>query len=157
MGEAGWAALADLALKAGVPTALGCAIVWYLLWHHIPRLISTFEAAVSDLTKRDAEQRDDYKQTLKAQVEASRELVHLLRASISEEADENRRHRSEEATRTREAIAVLAKQTQRLSESVYRLHGAVGVDIGVAFERSGEPAPERTASPAGARKRSGGA
>lgn len=150
-----WASLIDLALKAGVPTALGCAIIWYLLWHHIPKVISTFENTVADLAKRDQEQREDYRRSIATQAEASRELVTLLRASLTEEAEENRRQQAEEAARNRETIAVLAKQMQRLSESVHRLHGAVGVPTS-PDDHSIDPAPDRAASPRSRRIAGGG-
>jgi len=124
----GWLSLADLAAKAGIPTALGCAIVWYLLWHHIPKLTSTFEAAIAGMTTVNAAQRDECKQAIAAQQQASDKLVELLSKQIASEAEESRRHRAEEAAQTRAALADLAVQTRKLGAAVHRMSGRLKDD-----------------------------
>lgn len=127
--------LADLALKAGVPTALGCTIVWYLLWRHIPALTRSFEKAIADLVGQNTATREDCAKLLAAQTKASAEAIELLRRQLENDSAAQTTHRSDEATRTRAAVGDLAKQTAALAEAIHRMQGHHDVVVSANVER----------------------
>jgi hypothetical protein len=137
-----WNQLAEMALKVGVPTAMGVAILYYLLKHHIPTLSKDFKESLEKQqgTFKEAltEQKDNFNQTLNlvvtnskeqlgAVVEAHKQSTALLAATIetnqrecvSAIKDTNAmamKHREEEGARTRAALDGLASEVRELSK-----------------------------------------
>lgn len=140
-----WAAFADFAVKAGVPTALGCVIVWYLLWKHIPQLMNTHKVFMDDLVKINDEQRKEckssietmskeHKEAVQAIADDHKKAVEALRTEITSQTSALRdhlladskiqlAHRADEGARTREALSELSKETRKLAEAIYRQQG----------------------------------
>lgn len=144
-----WAAFVDFAVKAGVPTALGCVIVWYLLWRHIPQMMSTHKGFMDDLYKVNEAQRKECKQSIETLASEHRQAllsitadhkqaVDVVRGEIASQttafqnhllADSKNQmaHRTAEGAQTRQVISELTAETRRLAEAIYRQQGSVEV------------------------------
>jgi hypothetical protein len=118
-----WASVADWSVKTGVPAALGCAIVWYLLAKLVPRIIDTYERSMTQqgeafrvslerLESRNEEQRRECTQALRE-----------LHETIRHENELSRVHRTQQEEQTRSALSELSHQTHALARAVYELHG----------------------------------
>lgn len=101
--------LADFALKAGVPSALGVFIVWYLLSRFIPSQQTLFrgELEASRAAFRDA---------LESEQKVHSEMMGRIVDTVSDEAQQ-----------TRASIDRLNATTQNLTEVVYKMSGKVSV------------------------------
>lgn len=141
--QPGFSELGDLALKAGVPTALGCVIVWYLLWKHIPSLLRTFEKSMSDMAKINAQQRDECARASKIQSDVMQASIEVLRRQMETDADAAQKQRSEEGVRNRDALAALTTQTQHLAEAVNRMRGSHDI---IDFDAELSPKQQQQAS-----------
>lgn len=155
-----WPAFADFAIKAGVPTALGCVIVWYLLWKHIPQLVSTHKSFMDDLYKLNEAQRKECKSSIEAMASEHRTAlisitadhrmsVEALRGEIAGQTTAFREHllaeskmqmshRTQEGAQTRQVIAELSSETRKLAEAIHRQQGVVEVHDNVRPIRSKE-------------------
>lgn len=119
-----WASVADWSVKTGVPAALGCAIVWYLLAKLVPRIVDTFERTL-------AQQQDAFRVSLEKleqrNEEQRRECTQALRElheTIRVEHEASRVHRQQQEDQTRSALHELSTQTHALARAVWELHGA---------------------------------
>lgn len=137
-----WASVADWSVKTGVPAAMGCAIVYYLLVKLVPRMIDTFERSLAQqqeafrtslerLAKQNEEQRKECAESL-------RELHETIRA----ENEASRSHRQQQEEQTRLALHELSAQTHALARAVWELHGPSRTDDGF-----GGPTPPAAPSP----------
>ena len=101
--------LADFALKAGVPSALGVFIVWYLLHSFIPAQQAMFRSEL------DAS-RTAFRDALASEQKVHSEMMGRIVDTVSNEAEQ-----------TRASIDRLNATTQNLTEVVYKMSGKVSV------------------------------
>ena len=106
--------LVDFALKAGVPSALGVFIVWYLLSKFIPSQQALFrsEMEATRATFRDA---------LTSEQKTHSELMNRVVDAVTHEGEQ-----------TRASIDRLNTTTQNLTEVVFQMSGKV-----IALDRTG--------------------
>ena len=102
-----FATLADFALKAGVPSALGVFIVWYLLSKFIPSQQTLFRGEMEA-------SRQAFRDALSSEQRVHSEMMGRIVDTVSDEARQ-----------TRSAIDRLNTTTQHLTEVVHQMSGKV--------------------------------
>ena len=106
--------LADFALKAGVPSALGVFIVWYLLSRFIPSQQALFRSEMEA-------SRTSFRDALASEQKAHSEMMNRVVDVVTNEGQQ-----------TRASIDRLNTTTQNLTEVVYQMSGKV-----IALDRTG--------------------
>ena len=104
-----FATLADFALKAGVPSALGVFIVWYLLSRFIPSQQALFRSELEA-------SRNTFKDALASEQKVHSEMLTRIVDTVSDEAQQ-----------TRASLDRLNTTTQNLTEVVHKMSGKVSV------------------------------
>jgi len=97
----------DFALKAGVPSALGVFIVWYLLHKFIPSQQALFRSEMEA-------SRDVFRDALASEQKTHSELMGRVVDTVTSEGQQ-----------TRASIDRLNTTTQNLTEVVYQMSGKV--------------------------------
>ena len=106
--------LVDFALKAGVPSALGVFIVWYLLSKFIPSQQALFRSEMEAT-------RTTFRDALTSEQKTHSELMNRVVDAVTNEGEQ-----------TRASIDRLNTTTQNLTEVVYQMSGKV-----IALDRTG--------------------
>lgn len=98
----------DLAVKAGIPAALGVYIVHHLLSVHIPGVVKGYQQAIDQLIHANQNQQATFRESLQDQTKA---LTKRL---------------EDDAKLTRAVLADLTGETRALAAAIHRLDGRSG-------------------------------
>ena len=114
-----FAAFVDFALKAGIPSALGVFIVWYLVKSFIPAQQALFRLEMES-------SRQAFRDALASEQKTHSELMSRVVDTVTSEAQQ-----------TRASIDRLNATTQNLTEVVYKMSGKVSVLDGRSVSAGG--------------------
>lgn len=103
-----FATFVDFALKAGVPSALGVFIVWYLLNKFIPAQQAMFRAEMEST-------RQTFRDALTSEQRAHGDLMDQMMSTVRDESRQ-----------TRSSLDRLNTTAQTLAEVVHKMSGVVG-------------------------------
>lgn len=103
-------------IQVGLPSGLGVFVVYYLLQVHLPRE----QAMYAETLKA---QQKTFRDVIASEQTVHSELMHQLTEQHTDSITQLRETFVDEHTRTRASLDRLTQQTERLSESIFRLQG----------------------------------